>query len=91
MKEVKYTILYCVCENYSDTIISRFWLRFRTLNNYDSASGSATAKSYGSFGFGSTTLSTKCLTLGDLLYRTIRGLIVVMRENIASNEQKKGP
>ncbi len=47
MKEIKYTILYCVCENFSDSILLRF--RFRTsgfdiLARYGSSSGSASQK-----------------------------------------------
>ncbi len=38
MKEIKYTILYCVCENFSDSILLRF--RFRNCNNYGSGSAS---------------------------------------------------
>ncbi len=45
MKEIKYTILYCVCENFC---------KVRRVLNY--GSGSATAKSYGSYGSGSATL-----------------------------------
>ncbi len=44
MKEIKYTILNCVCENFYDSILLR------------SGYSSAKAKSYGSYGSGSVTL-----------------------------------
>jgi hypothetical protein len=55
MKEIKYTILYCVCENFCFFILLRFRIRFRFRNrtiNYGSGSdflarygsGSATKK-----------------------------------------------
>jgi hypothetical protein len=34
----KYTILYCVCENFSDSIILRFRIRFRNRNKLRSGS-----------------------------------------------------
>ncbi len=40
MKEIKYTFFYCVCENFRDSILLR--------------SGSAKAKSYGSYDSGSS-------------------------------------
>jgi hypothetical protein len=51
MKKIKYTILYCVCEKFCDSLVG-------TVIIY--GSGSATAKSYGSYdsesGSGSATL-----------------------------------
>jgi hypothetical protein len=34
MKKIRYTILYCVCENFSESILlrCRFWFRFRNRN-----------------------------------------------------------
>ncbi len=29
MKEIKYTILHCVCKNFCYSILLRFWFRFR--------------------------------------------------------------
>jgi hypothetical protein len=40
MKEIKYTILYVVCENFCDSILLRFRVRFRLLARYGSSSAS---------------------------------------------------
>ncbi len=55
---VAYKLIFCVCEIFSDSILLRSGSGTVTLNgtvfNYNS--GSAKAKSYGSYGSGSTTL-----------------------------------
>jgi hypothetical protein len=68
MKEFKYTILYCVCENFFDSILLRFLFRFRNRNYLPGTVPvrtvinlrlvSATANSYGlwSYDSGSATL-----------------------------------
>ncbi len=58
MKEIRYTIIYTVCENFGDSILLQFRLRnFNgTAIKYGSGSDSAKAKSYGSYGSGSATL-----------------------------------
>ncbi len=38
MKVIKYTILYCVYENFCDSILLRFRIRFRNRNYYGSSS-----------------------------------------------------
>ncbi len=52
MKEIKYTILYCVCENFCASIL----LRFRQGMELNYGPGSATANIYVSYG--SATLVT---------------------------------
>ncbi len=49
MREIKYTVFYCVCENFCDSIFLRF--RFRQ------------AKSYGSYSSGSATVHGTVLKL----------------------------
>jgi hypothetical protein len=54
MKEIKHTILYCVCENFCDFIFYGYGSDF--LARYGSGSGSASSYDSGS---GSTTLQTE--------------------------------
>jgi hypothetical protein len=53
MKEIKYTIIYCVCENFSDSIY--YSSGSETVIIY--GSDSAPAKSYGSYSSGSAIIS----------------------------------
>ncbi len=55
MKEIKYTFLYFVCENFCDSILLR--IRFRQGPKLNYGSDSATAKSFDSYSSGSATLT----------------------------------
>jgi hypothetical protein len=53
---MKYIVLYCVCENFCDSILLLFGTGSGTVINY--GTGSAAAKSYGSYNAGAGSATT---------------------------------
>jgi hypothetical protein len=78
MKEFKYTVLYCVCENFCDFILQRFRIRFRNRNSLRFLFRPFStlrfrfrlSKSYGSYGSGSTTLLSKSDNMDQITIKT---------------------